>query len=477
MVFYRKYRPQTISELDLTEVRDKFTNLLTTGNIPHAFLFTGPKGLGKTSSARILAKAINCKHPSSKKKDSFEPCNTCDICVSITNGSHVDVIEIDAASNRGIDEIRELRERVKFAPSQLTKKIYIIDEVHMLTTEAFNALLKTLEEPPEHVVFILCTTEEWKIPTTVVSRTFHVRFEKPVKKEIFRSLKRVITGEKLQVEPSVLDSIYELSDGAFRNAAKILEELVVNAGSKPITQKILEDVYKIGSVEQSVNSLIISLSKLDLVNSLKIIQSLADAGMDFRIVHEKLVSILHEQLLIKSQLAQGKEEILELSLPDIKKLLELFNTSFGQLRFTVLPQLPLEIAVMEYFIDKKQVHNTAYLQDKDRSAVVTITQREVEEVSAQPVTETVQMPPPKRGRPDMLNRLIEAIKVKNHSTAGILRSCQMGSLENGVMTIESKFTFHGERLMEPDTKKLLEKYASKIIGKPTKIEIKIINQG
>ncbi|HRN96140.1 MAG TPA: DNA polymerase III subunit gamma/tau [Candidatus Levybacteria bacterium] len=485
MVFYRKYRPQKISELDLTQVRDTFTHLLASQDIPHAFLFTGPKGLGKTSSARILAKAINCqekivqgdkksKTANNKLLDAskIEPCNVCDICIAITNGSHVDVIEIDAASNRGIDEIRELRERVKFAPAQLSKKIYIIDEVHMLTTEAFNALLKTLEEPPSHVMFILCTTEEWKIPTTVASRTFHVRFEKPTKDEMVRSLQRIVEGEKLVIEKGVLESIYELSDGAFRNGAKTLEELAFQSGKQPITADTLEKVFKTNSTQQYVSALITHIATSDLPASLKTIQAIADSGIDFKIIHEKLVHILHEQLLIKSQALQG-EEILELSLVNIKQLLELFNTSFSQLRFAVLPQLPLEIAVMEYFIKNANSHGRI---QSEVPTIVTVTQQEVEDVIAQPVTETVQPAPPKRGRPDVLSRLIDAVKKENHSVAGILRGCSMGSMENGVMTIESKFTFHGERLMEPTTKKLLEKYATEVVGKPTTVEIKIMNQ-
>lgn len=230
MVFYLKYRPQTISELDLAQVREKLFSLLKSKSLPHAFLFTGPKGLGKTSTARILAKAINCervqelriknqelrknKNESHNSKfiiqnSDVEPCNECQACVSITNGSNIDVLEIDAASNRGIDEIRALRERVKFAPANLKKKVYIIDEVHMLTTEAFNALLKTLEEPPDHVVFILCTTEIWKVLPTIVSRSFHISFEKPTKEELTRSLERVAKGENLTIEKGVYDRLIQ----------------------------------------------------------------------------------------------------------------------------------------------------------------------------------------------------------------------------------------------------------------------------
>lgn len=474
MVFYRKYRPQKISELDLTLVREKFTHLLESKDIPHAFLFTGPKGLGKTSSARILAKAINCQQrvAGSKKNDDkkptttiqIEPCNTCDLCISITNGSHVDVLEIDAASNRGIDEIRELRERIKFSPAQLDYKIYIIDEVHMLTTEAFNALLKTLEEPPKHVIFILCTTEEWKIPSTISSRTFHVRFEKPSKEEIKRSLKRIIKGEKIELEEDVLDQIYGLSDGAFRNAAKTLEELVFQAKNKKITSEILEEVFKVGSIEQNVNMLLENLLAGSISESLFTIQKIAESGVDFKVVHEKLVELLHEQLLIKNKLKEGNE-IIDLNITQIKKLLELIDVSYSQLRFTVLPQLPLEIAVLDFFSS-----------DKDMSVVenvhAEVTVEKTEEITAQPVTESVQSEYHADGR-KVIVKLIDAVKKENHSVAGILRSCSVVGVKKGVMTIGSKFKFHGERLSDPSVKKLLEKCATEVMKKPTKVEIVI----
>ena len=198
MVFYLKYRPRKISELDSLVLREKLEGVLKgkiPDKIPHAFLFTGPKGLGKTSTARIIAKSINC---TSRKGSEFEPCNRCSSCKSIDNGSNLDVLEIDGASNRGIDEIRDLREKIRLSPVSSLKKIYIIDEVHMLTTEAFNALLKTLEEPPEHAFFILCTTEPQKIPATITSRCFHIKFSKPTEEDFLHSFNRVLRGEGIK---------------------------------------------------------------------------------------------------------------------------------------------------------------------------------------------------------------------------------------------------------------------------------------
>src|ERR1700722_9521228 len=236
MVFYRKYRPQKIDDLDSAAVRDTLHAVLQ-NDVSHAFLFTGPKGLGKTSTARIVAKVVNCETPKNKREKEIEPCNKCDQCVSITSGNNVDILEIDAASNRGIDEIRELKEKIRLAPVAAKRKVYIIDEVHMLTTEAFNALLKTLEEPPEHAMFILCTTEAHKVPETIISRCFQIMFKPATEEELVRSFKRIVEGEKLKIDDEVLKYIAGLADRGFRDGVKMLEEVYLLSQNKPITKE------------------------------------------------------------------------------------------------------------------------------------------------------------------------------------------------------------------------------------------------
>ena len=205
MTLYLKYRPRNLNELDLGDVGESLKKILSKKSIPHAFLFAGPKGTGKTSAARILAKMVNCesKNP---------PCGNCDQCLSIDKGNNLDVIEMDAASHRGIDDVRILRDAVKLTPVSAKKKIYIIDEAHMLTTEASNALLKTLEEPPEHVIFILATTNPEKLIDTIRSRTTYIPFRKAKSEEIVRSLKRVVVGEKIKIDTETLSVIAEASD-------------------------------------------------------------------------------------------------------------------------------------------------------------------------------------------------------------------------------------------------------------------------
>src|SRR3954471_13697473 len=222
VVIARRYRPQSFDELIGQEhVAKGLAAAIAASRVGHAYLFTGARGTGKTSSARILAKCLNCEQGPTPS-----PCNECDICISITAGSDVDVLEIDGASNRGIDEIRQLRQNVNIRPSRARFKIYIIDEVHMLTTPAFNALLKTLEEPPEHVKFIFCTTEAEKIPITVLSRCQRFDFAPMELQSILGRLEHICSNEKVTAEPEALQIIARRAAGSMRDSQSLLEQLL-----------------------------------------------------------------------------------------------------------------------------------------------------------------------------------------------------------------------------------------------------------
>jgi len=228
LVLARKWRPQLFEEvIGQRHITHTLQNAISQKRVAHAFLFTGARGVGKTSSARILAKALNCERGLRPN-----PCNECTTCQEITHGISMDVIEIDGASNRGIDEIRELRENVRYTPAKSRYKIYIIDEVHMLTKEAFNALLKTLEEPPPHIIFIFATTEPHKIPATILSRCQRYDFKRIPLREVVGSLKRIVEEERIQISQRGLLSIAQESEGSLRDAESLLDQVIAYAGKE-----------------------------------------------------------------------------------------------------------------------------------------------------------------------------------------------------------------------------------------------------
>lgn len=347
-MFYLKYRPQTIEEIDNEEIRKKVAFILATKNIPHAFLFAGPKGVGKTSTARIIAKAINCQNNLfAKKSSSVEPCNRCQNCLSITAGNAIDVFELDAASHRKIDDIRDLIDKVKFAPLTSRFKVYIIDEVHMLTIESFNALLKTIEEPPQSTIFILATTEINKLPKTIVSRCITLNFGKAKKTEILRMLKRITQREKIPIEEKTLPLIATYGDNSFRDAAKLLEEMVMNIPDKKHLLSSSDLKKILGFKDENVHFLKI-IEKKDLSQGLQLIEDYAQKGGDFKTLIEYLLDKLHLLLLRKNQLETDLEEDYNFSLKEIAQLIKLLQEAYNNLKYSPIESLPLEIAVVEY---------------------------------------------------------------------------------------------------------------------------------
>ena len=318
MTYYLKYRGQTVNEIDTTSVRVTLTNIISSGFIPHAFLFSGPKGTGKTSAARILAKMINCESKNS-------PCNKCEQCKSITNGNNIDVIEMDAASNRGIDDVRALRDIVKLAPANSKAKVYIIDEAHMLTTEASNALLKTLEEPPSHAYFILATTNPEKLIDTIKSRTTLVPFTKATNEEIKRALKRVITGEKIKIKDEVLEKIVKISKGSFRDAVKNLEQFMS------------DESFLNKNSEVDIEDFIENLLKKDIKKTLEVIKK----ETNIENFTEELLDVLHTKLI------NDTDQLMNFKLIE---LIELILSAQEYKKVSPIAELPLEIAVIKWCI-------------------------------------------------------------------------------------------------------------------------------
>ena len=293
VALYRKWRPQGFDSLVGQEaVRTALTNALETGRIAHAYLFAGPRGTGKTSTAKILAKAVNCEHGPTPN-----PCNKCQNCVRINDGTSMDVFEIDAASNRGIDEIRDLREKVAFAPVNGRYKVYIIDEVHMLTTEAFNALLKTLEEPPPHVIFILATTEPHKIPATIHSRCQRFDFKRVTDSDIVKRLREVADGSGIAADDDALQLIAVQADGGMRDALSLLDQCGVMA--ERVSAETVRSVLGIVGRE-ALRELVKAVGEGNVPKTLELLEALLAGGKDVKQIITELAEYLRAVLLYKA---------------------------------------------------------------------------------------------------------------------------------------------------------------------------------
>ena len=354
LVLARKFRPQTFEDVAGQEhVVKTLRNSIGQGRVAHAFLFSGPRGVGKTSVARILAKSLNCE-----KGPTATPCNVCSNCLEITKGSSLDVREIDGASNRGIDEIRELRENVKFAPAASKYKIYIIDEVHMLTREAFNALLKTLEEPPAHVIFIFATTENHKVPATILSRCQCYDFRRISLKEIAANLGRVAATEGIKISPSALLWIAEAGDGSMRDAQSIFDQVISYAG-----MDIKDD-----DVEESLGladrKYLFRLSEAVLQRDagvcLIILEEAYLAGIDMKHFYQILVKHFRNLLLVKiaadgsssfdiapEQIEKLKNQVQTISRETLQRFVEILIAEEGSFLRSQEPRMKLETIIVK----------------------------------------------------------------------------------------------------------------------------------
>ena len=327
LVLARKWRPQLFEEVvGQQHITQTLQNAISQKRVAHAFLFTGARGVGKTSTARILAKALNCE-----KGPQINPCDQCTTCQEITHGTSMDVIEIDGASNRGIDEIRELRENVRYTPAKSRYKIYIIDEVHMLTREAFNALLKTLEEPPPHIVFIFATTEPHKIPATILSRCQRYDFKRIPLREIIGSLKRIVEEEKIQISQRGLLSIAQESEGSLRDAQSLLDQVIAFAGENIRDEDISE---VLGLIDHKILSdTIEAIANRDVERCMEAVEHVYHFGYDLQHFCRELLQYLRHLILIK--VSQHPEGLLELP----EEELELFKNQAGKFQFDQLNHL------------------------------------------------------------------------------------------------------------------------------------------
>jgi DNA polymerase III subunit gamma/tau len=350
---YRVWRPQSfIDVVGQEHVTKTLQNALVQEKISHAYLFSGPRGTGKTSAAKILAKAVNCE-----KSPVNEPCNECSACLGITNGSIPDVIEIDAASNNGVEEIRDIRDKVKYAPNVVKYKVYIVDEVHMLSIGAFNALLKTLEEPPQHVIFILATTEPHKIPLTIISRCQRFDFKRITPQDIVRRMKLIVEETNVQCDDKALHIIARAAEGGMRDALSLLDQAISFSEDGVTTEDALTVT---GSVSQSLlNQLATSLIEKNVASALETVGELLSQGKDPVRFIEDFILYYRDMLLYKA--APNLEETFERVMLDqdfqvlsdktsaerIYQLIDILNKTQQEMRWTNHPRIFLEVAIVK----------------------------------------------------------------------------------------------------------------------------------
>ncbi len=358
LVLYRKYRPQSFSEvIGQGHIVQTLQNALKSGSISHAYLFSGPRGSGKTTFARILAKAVNCED-----LKNGEPCNKCNSCLEIMASKSLDLMEIDAASHTGVDDVRSLIDGLKFAPIKSKYKVFIVDECHQLSKPASNALLKTLEEPPEHAIFILATTEAYKMIPTIISRCQRFDFKRLHAKELIKKLDFILKKEGIKFEPPVLPLIALNARGSFRDAESLLDKCIsFTSQDKLITLKEVKDllgIVEVGQISEFVELIVRHSTKEAILK----LNSLVDEGVDLQEFAKTLVFYLRQCLLFKinknlansaesgfsdDELNKMESQMTNLTEREVQKMLELFIDAENKLKYATILQLPLELAIVD----------------------------------------------------------------------------------------------------------------------------------
>ena len=445
---YRKYRPHNFDNLvGQDHIKTTLINAIKTNQLSHAYLLSGPRGTGKTSTARLLGKVLMCEN----LLDGFEPCNECQICSDINEGRLIDLIEIDAASNRGIDEVRDLKEKINFAPTRAKVKVYIVDEVHMMTKEAFNALLKTLEEPPSHAYFILATTEIHKIPETIISRCQRFDFKRITQKALMTRLSFIAQKEEIKAEDSALEMISKYVNGGLRDAIGLLQQLIVDGELKADHVK---DILGLSDITL-LDLLFKSLMSKDIKEALNIIGELHAQGSDLKQFTEEFIQFLRVKML--ESVFNNEEELTSSYI----RIIEVFQDANFKLEASI-PQLGLEIAVIK-------VINP---QIKIQSEEIKVEAKPAKE--QQPVREHRQIEEQfEHGDLNLKNlkeawpRILERIK-----TPALKNSLQTGKpvdFKNGTLTIEFATNFHRDKIMEHNNRVEAEEVIKELFENEVKI--------
>jgi DNA polymerase-3 subunit gamma/tau len=518
IALYRKYRSATFADLiGQAHVAETLRNQVRGGNLAHAYLFAGIRGTGKTSTARILARAVTCLQP-----EDGEPCNRCAACVEVLGGGAVDVLEIDAASNRGIDEMRELRERVKFLPASLRRKVYIIDEAHMLTTEAWNAFLKTLEEPPPHVLFVLATTEPHKVPETVRSRVQRFDFRRVEAADIAAHLARILEQEGAEAEPAALDLLARAGQGSVRDAMSLLDQ-ALGTGERPLRVDTVRRSLGLAD-PATVRELLLHLAAGDAAGTMRATARAFDSGADARQLLRDMSRLARASELVALGAADGAdlapdEEETCVRLATARRglwveAIDAFGTAEINLRQPVDARTQVELSLLRLLhggggpgpdgtavaaLAARVAELERRLAGGAAADDLPVTGRATPPVAAEdvaprpvaaspaaipePVAEQpppAAVPPPSPAAPGgpadldgwqaLWPAIVDAVNRRDPMLAGVLRSCRPLEAAPGRLKVGAPYGFHLERLQERQKAKLLDEVVSELAAAPCSVE-------
>jgi DNA polymerase-3 subunit gamma/tau len=478
---YRKYRPQTFDEVVGQEaVVRTLSNAIEGGKIRQAYLFAGPRGTGKTSLARILAKSVNCK-----LGPTAHPDNTCHACVSISNGTSLDVIEMDAASQRGIDDIREIRERVVLQPVEGRSKVYILDEAHQLTDAAWNALLKLIEEPPPHLLFVFCTTDLAKVLPTVRSRCQTFVFQRPRLPELVRKLRLIADGEEIQVPDAALALIARGGRGAYRDAESTLDQLASATGGTITVQDVLS---LLGTVEDEVLFRLCDyVVDQDTAGALVFLEELSEQGQDLgRLVVDLLEHLRHLMLVqatgevpdtlpVTDEARERlREQANQLGAPTVLRLIDLLHVAVEDMRQGGDPRLPLELALVKVTRPGSDLSREALayrVEQLERGAPPRAAAVEPAAVVETPTPEPPASPPPSLELEQLQEAwrrsVLLAVEARSIPASAMLAEAHPSALEDDTLTLEfpAEAGFHREKAEEPRSVELLQDALYEVTGR------------
>lgn len=478
---YRKWRSQTFDEIiGQQHVTQTLMNALKLDRVAHAYLFAGPRGTGKTSTARLLAKAVNCLAEDVAER----PCNQCAICRAVSEGRLMDLIEIDAASNTGVDDIRDLRDKVGFRPAEAKIKFYIIDEVHMLSNSAFNALLKTLEEPPNHVIFVLATTEPEKIPATILSRCQRFDFKRIRLDDIAQRLDHIVSQEGFKAEPEALEFIARQGSGSMRDAISLLDQMVAYGG-ETISLELVHTVLGVVA-SQSVIELVDALIDGDVAAGLDIINNVVGDGVDPRQFARELIEYLRSVMLVKLGNAAGALNLPDEILSTIKtqaaradaativRATSQFNAAQVDIKSGLLaiPQLPLELAFVEATTPLATAPAAAVSVAAPAPAVPRKTPAKIE---TPPVVSEAVMPQTAPGEPVTVDTVrtsfeavIKTIEPKSKPMAEALRNARLYRVEGDKIYFIT-FELMKKRFEKAQPRAAIDHAFSTVLGQPVSV--------